>query len=106
MSDPELDALLTKAGRKPVTYRSLSVILNGLLAELGKRLRDQQAQIAALEAKREKDGDPWQKGGAYARGDIVQYDGSWWKCTEAHIAGTSFSHECFRLTVKRGRDAR
>jgi len=45
-------------------------------------------------------------GKAYAVNDVTTYDGSLWQCTMAHVSGASFSHDCWRLVVKHGRDGK
>jgi hypothetical protein len=48
----------------------------------------------------------WQPHKSFALGDAVTFDGSLWVCTKDHIGDGRFPHECFKLAVKRGRDAR
>lgn len=89
------------AGLAPV-FKSYLAKIKALEADVEKL----KADHAALDAKALKGGAVWARGVAYAVNDIVQHDGSLWRCLELHVSGASFSHECLLLQVKRGRDGR
>jgi Carbohydrate-binding module family 5/12 len=76
------------------------------IAALERELAELKADHAALDAKALKGGAAWQRGVTYAVNDCVQHDGSLWKCLELHTSGASFSHECFLLQIKHGRDGK
>jgi len=65
-------------------------------------------RIAALEARPViKDAGVWRSGAVYQAGALVSHGGSGWICHTAHVStGTEPSHDCFRLFVKAGRDAK
>ena len=78
------------------------------IAALEHKSAADDARIAALEARPSvQDKGTWKDGVVYDKGDIVTHGGSGWICSETHLAtGTDLNHDCFRLFVKRGRDAR
>jgi hypothetical protein len=76
------------------------------LKRLEHKIADLEASHAALDAKALKGGLPWQRGTSYAVHDVVQHDGSLWKCVGSHVSTESFSHEHFLLQIKRGRDGK
>jgi hypothetical protein len=64
----------------------------------------------ADELEREKasvqDAGVWKTNTTYREGDIVTHRGNGWICHETHVSGNDVSHNCFRLFVRAGRDAR
>jgi hypothetical protein len=81
-------------------------LVAGRFATLEAEIAALKADHAALDAKALKGGAVWQRGAMYAVNDCVQFDGSIWKCVETHVAAASFSHDCFLLQIKRGRDGK
>jgi hypothetical protein len=65
-----------------------------------------EKRLAELDTKALKGGLPWARGTGYATNDVVQHDGSLWKCIDGHVSGATFSHEHFILQIKRGRDGK
>ena len=67
-----------------------------------------EQRIATLEGTAYlKDAGIWKHGATYALGDVAQFSGSAWVCTKAHTAtGPTVDHTCWRLWIKRGKDAR
>jgi Carbohydrate-binding module family 5/12 len=90
-----------------------SVVVDVIRKALDHRIAPLEAEVQALKAahaalaeKALTGGAAWQRGRLYAKNDCVQYDGSLWRCVEAHVSGATFSHEHFVLQVKHGRDGK
>jgi Carbohydrate-binding module family 5/12 len=103
MTHQELEALA--AGLAPVIkemFAQRDAHHEALKADVEKLKSD----LAALDAKALKGGATWARGVAYAKNDCVQHAGGLWRCCEDHVSGATFSHECFLLQVKSGRDGK
>lgn len=70
------------------------------------RLAALEQRIAELEDTALRAGATWERGKAFGKNATVTFDGSLWRCVEAHTSGATFSHEHFVLVVKHGRDGR
>jgi hypothetical protein len=98
----------------PATMEIIGVLWTCLTAmrdfaeSMNDKNRERNARLDALEARPiVKDAGVWRPDVLYAAGDIVSHSGSGWICSAAHCStGTEPSHDCFRLFVKAGRDAR
>lgn len=106
---------LEKHGSRPVSYRTLTTALDATEGAFSKALKalktelaEARSEIAALKATAYlKDAGLWRHGATYALGDVAQFSGSAWVCTKAHTAnGPTVDHTCWRLWIKRGKDAR
>jgi len=112
----------TRAGDLPATMGVLGAMFRGLfdpLVAFVKQMNEQnktrnariealEKRVAELEARPVvKDAGVWRAGTVYDAGAIVSHDGSAWICRATHSAGGDQpSPDCFRMFVKRGRDAR
>jgi len=60
-----------------------------------------EARVATLETEpRLRNGGTWRHGAAYRPGDVVQFKGTRWVCTQAHAAAGAPDHTCFQLWAK------
>ena len=108
MSNPKVDALLAKSGAKFVTLNGLNTILEPLLADLVKALKEQRTHISELktelaELKAQpllKNGGIWRHGSVYTPGDVAQFKSRRWVCTKQQTACGAPDHSCWRLWEK------
>src|SRR5829696_931970 len=102
MSEPNtevqagMSAFLERNGKRPLTLTMLHAVLQPVLGGVGKQLQQLQSENAAMKARVNnletghvqlektalKGGLPWAKGTTYSAGDVVQHDGSLWRCVE------------------------
>jgi hypothetical protein len=114
-ADFDVAAFLARHGADAVTFKWLfkreahvvSEILEEFksqmarIKELERRLVAQDAALAALKAVPTlKDAGIWRHGSSYTLGDVAQFKGSPWICTQAHVASGTPDHACWRLWLK------
>ncbi len=108
-NEPTLEQMVAKYGNQIMKLKDVAGFVDlvfDTLKQLKAEIAALKADHAALAAKALTGGLPWAKGTTYAPGDVVQHDGSLWRCIELHGSGANFSHEYFVLQVKHGRDGR
>lgn len=96
----------------PIRFKELDQYVIRLFAHVTSRhvkeMKALRERVAALESKPQlHDAGVWKAGVRYEAGAVVSHQGSAWVNAVAHDAvGSDLDHTCFRLLVKRGRDAK
>lgn len=101
---------LSNGGANPPDVFSkevLGALARGLYDWLGPILADQEKRIAELQARPTlQDAGVWGEEKVFHPGDIVSHDGSAFICKETNAKARPGQSDCWRLLVKRGKDAR